>query len=108
MAVRRAPPPESSPENGVAPDSGVDDLLQELHVRDEELRASVDALVAQTTELRRTSALLERERSKYVDLFVNAPEPYISTDQDGVISDANLAAAKLFSSEPEFLVRKPL
>ena len=98
----RTPPAE------IASNNGTDELLQELQVRDEELRASVDELTAQLTELRRASALLERERSKYVDLFVNAPEAYVSTDQDGLINDANLATAKLFSSEPHFLVGKPL
>jgi PAS domain-containing protein len=98
----RALPPETASTNRT------DELLQELQVRDEELRASVEELTAQLTELRRASALLERERSKYVDLFVNAPEAYVSTDEDGLINDANLATAKLFSSEPQFLVGKPL
>src|SRR5580698_1035831 len=88
-------------EKPTVPDSS--DLIDEMTLRDEELRSTTDELREQIDSLRRASALLERERSKYIDLFEQAPDAYIVTNMAGVIDEANLAAAALFRAEPSFL-----
>jgi PAS domain S-box-containing protein len=67
----------------------------------QELRVQVDSL-------RHESAMLQRERSKYVDLFRYAPDAYLVTDPAGVISEANLAAGALFRAEPSSLAGRSL
>ena len=89
--------------SGVGPD-----LLDELLARDEELAAASDELREQIDALTRACSLLERERSKYVDLFEHAPDAYVVTDLGGVAQDANEAAGHLFGVEPGFLAGRPL
>jgi PAS domain-containing protein len=83
-------------------------VIDEMTLRDEELKATTDELREQIDSLRRASALLERERCKYIDLFERAPEAYIVTDMAGTIDEANLAASTLFRTEPSFLAGRPL
>lgn len=42
------------------------------------------------------------------DLFEHAPDAYLLTDRQGVISDANIAAGNLFGMPRHFLLGKPL
>lgn len=84
------------------------DLLDELMARDEELAAVDDELRSQVASLEHACALLERERGKYLDLFVNAPDAYIVTDLAGITQEANLRAAGMFSVAPPFLAGRPL
>ncbi len=79
------------------------ELVEELRVRDEELRATVDELAEQLDSVRHAASLLERERAKYVDLFEHAPDAYIVTNLAGVIEEANTAASALFRAEAAFL-----
>jgi signal transduction histidine kinase len=95
------------PHNG-AGRPGEIDLASEVAFRDAELKATADELGEQLDSLRRAAALLERERSKYLDLFEHAPEPYIVTNLAGVIDEANIAAGALFRTEPGFLAGRPL
>jgi PAS domain S-box-containing protein len=71
-------------------------------------RDELEALRVQVDSLRHESAMLERERSKYIDLFEHAPDAYLVTDPDGVIHEANLAAGALFDVEPSLLAGRPL
>ena len=75
--------------------------LEELHVAAEELRHQNDELAA-------ARQAVEAERQRYQDLFEFAPDGYLVTDHDGVIREANRAAASLLGVQPEFLVGKPL
>ena len=79
------------------------ELVEELRVRDEELRATVDELAEQLDSVRHAASLLERERAKYVDLFEHAPDAYVVTNLAGVIEEANTAASALFRAEAAFL-----
>ncbi len=88
--------------------AGLVNLVDEMTVRDEELKATTDELREQIESLRRASALLERERCKYMDLFEHAPDAYIVTTLAGVIDEANASAGVLFRAEPAFLVHRPL
>jgi len=75
--------------------------VEELHVADEELRL-------QNEEMMETRQTLEVERQRYLDLFDFAPDGYIETDLEGVIREANRAAAILLGVRKDFLVGKPL
>ncbi|MBI2209572.1 MAG: PAS domain-containing protein [Deltaproteobacteria bacterium] len=59
-------------------------------------------------DLRRQNQELFRERQRYADLFNFAPDAYLVTDPEGIIQEANQAAAKLFHCPQEFLRGKPL
>lgn len=63
--------------------------LEELGIAEEELREQYNALLA-------TQHHFEHERERYHTLFHFAPEPYVVTDENGVIEEANAAAAELF------------
>jgi PAS domain S-box-containing protein len=67
-------------------------------------REELDDLREQVHSLRHASARLERERSKYIDLFQHAPDAYLVTDAAGTIADANVAAGALFRAAPSSLV----
>ena len=80
-----------------------DNLLaayEELSVAEEELRAQHEAIIE-------GQGLLEIQRNRYHTLFDFAPDPYIVTDELGVIEEANLAAAELFGVPGALLVGKP-
>lgn len=64
--------------------NGASGVLDELLARDEELEAVTDELREQVDAITRACALLERERTKYVDLFTHAPDAYVVTDLMGV------------------------
>jgi PAS domain-containing protein len=83
-------------------------LTNELLARDEELTSAAQQLEQQIQALRKACALLERERSKYVDLFLNAPDAYVVTDLRGSTQDANIAAGTLLSVDAAFLRGRPL
>jgi signal transduction histidine kinase len=90
------------------PDGGGTDLREALLAGNEHLQAMAEELRSQIEALVRACALLERERSKYMDLFAGAPDAYVVTDLRGTTHDANLAAGSLFSVEPGFLAGRPL
>ena len=48
------------------------------------------------------------ERERYHTLFQLAPDPYLVTDQKGIIEEANAAAGELFGVPSAHLVRKSL
>jgi PAS domain S-box-containing protein len=77
------------------------ELIEELTVAVEELRQQNEALVD-------TRLQVERERQRYAELFDLAPDAYIVTDQFGIISEANRAAASLLNRDNAYLVGKPL
>jgi two-component system cell cycle sensor histidine kinase/response regulator CckA len=48
------------------------------------------------------------ERGHYQELFELAPDAYVVTNLDGIISEANRSASRLFSIAPDFLTGKAL
>ena len=82
----------------------LDDLqvaLEELHVAQEEQHQQNEALAAA-----RWTA--ETERQRYQELFDFAPDGYLVTDPEGIIMEANRAAAVLLSVPQPGLLDKPL
>jgi PAS domain S-box-containing protein len=74
--------------------------LEELHVAQEELTQI-------NTELESTRLELETERYRYKELFDFAPDGYLITNPEGVISEANAAASILLGVNQEHLRGKP-
>jgi signal transduction histidine kinase len=94
--------PSSDPPSGWrSRDVEVSPVDAQVSVIAEELRSQI----AQTT---RACALLERERLKYVDLFMNASDSYVVTDQRGTIQEANLAVGRLLHVGRDLLPGRPL
>jgi PAS domain S-box-containing protein len=83
-------------------------LLDELTLAFEELQVAEEELHVQTEELSASRMLLEGERLRYRELFEHAPVPYLVTDPQGVIIDANRAAAMFLRVGPDYLRGKPL
>src|SRR4051812_11146593 len=75
--------------------------LEELSVAEEELRAQHEALLAAHSEV-------AVQRTRYQTLFNFAPDPYIVTDEHGIIEDANAAAVELLGVRAPQLLRKPI
>lgn len=93
------------------PESDLSDVsvaLQELHSCSEELRVAEEALVNQSEALLDAQAVVEEERLRYQELFNLAPDGYIVTDRNGVVSEANLAALAMLRISPRFAIGKPL
>lgn len=88
-----------------ATDTSMDELLdasfEELAVAEEELRI-------QEEQLADAGAALVAERARYQALFEQAPVPYLTTSIEGVIREANRAAAELLGVKRLHAVGKPL
>ena len=76
-------------------------LVHELSVHQIELEM-------QNEELRVSRQQLEQSRSEYADLYDFAPVGYLTFDNAGLITRANLTAAGLLGIERSLLVKKPL
>jgi PAS domain S-box-containing protein len=75
--------------------------IQELSTAEEELRAQHEVIVEAQHDL-------DVQRRRYRTLFEAAPDPYIVTDDQGTIEDANDALAGLLGLQPQHLIRKSL
>ena len=75
--------------------------LEQLQVADAEIETTTAELVATRDEL-------AAERARYQELFELAPDPYVLTDADGIVGNANRAAGALFGLDRRFLLGKPL
>jgi PAS domain S-box-containing protein len=75
--------------------------LEELSIAEGELRSQHQALVEAHRQL-------ELQRERYHTLFQLAPDPYLVTDEKGIIEEANAAAGDLLGVPSGLLVRRPL
>ncbi|HSB69448.1 MAG TPA: GAF domain-containing protein [Candidatus Methylomirabilis sp.] len=89
-------------------DAATDGFREELAAALEKLRTASEELRVQHEELLAAREHVEAERGRYQDLFEFAPDGYLVTDSEGVIQDANRAAAAMFGVPRDFLVGKPL
>ncbi|AFZ17051.1 PAS domain S-box protein [Allocoleopsis franciscana] len=74
----------------------------------EELQVANEELYQQHEKLLMTQQALIAERQRYQQLFEFAPDAYLVTDVNGVIQEANRAAATRLNHSQQFLVGKPL
>ena len=92
--------------------SSAQDLLKEAIAESsialEELHVAVEELQQQNRELLATRQQVEQERERYQELFEEAPDGYLVTNEQGIIQEANRAAATLLNVAQRFLVGKPL
>ena len=79
-------------------------LPHEVQAMLHDLRVHQIELEMQNDELRRSQAELESERSRYIDLYELAPVGYCTLSEQGLILEANLAAASLLGISREALV----
>jgi PAS domain S-box-containing protein len=91
-SLRSEPPPPAEP---IAEALASERALVELDTAWEELQVADEELRAQGDELEQAARDLEREQSRYRQLFELAPEPYLRTDALGKVTHANRAAAAL-------------
>jgi PAS domain S-box-containing protein len=82
------------------------EALEALSTGLEELKVVGEELVQQNQELAAARRTLEAERQRYEELFQFAPDGYLVTDGEGVIQEANRAAAILLQAHQDFLVGK--
>jgi two-component system cell cycle sensor histidine kinase/response regulator CckA len=73
-----------------------------------ELRVHQSELEMQNEELHRTQEELEVSRARYFDLYDLAPVGYFTLNEEGLILEANLTAAKLLGVPRGDLVKQPL
>ncbi|WP_236860291.1 hybrid sensor histidine kinase/response regulator [Candidatus Formimonas warabiya] len=83
-------------------------LLSELNSALHELQATTAELLEQNGEMAASRQTLEEERCRYQELFEFAPDGYLVTDMEGIILEANSAAANLFKVSRSWLIGKPL
>jgi len=79
----------------------LDNALEKLQVAEKEL-------CQQNNQLAAVRESVEVERQRYQKLLEFAPDAYIVTDKQGIIKEANRAAAKLLNIPHCFLAGKPL
>ena len=92
----------------IAPSGAPHPFVRDLETVCEELNVAEEELRTQNEELDRTRRVAEEQRQRYRELFDFAPDGYLVTDPDGVIREANLAAAQLFGFDARLLVGRPL
>jgi PAS domain S-box-containing protein len=86
----------------------VEERTAELSEAYEELQVTEEEIREQNEELRAARRELEAERRRYRELFAFAPDGYVVTDGNGVVEEANQAAAELLDVRADFLEGKPL
>ncbi|MBW4638893.1 MAG: PAS domain-containing protein [Gloeocapsa sp. UFS-A4-WI-NPMV-4B04] len=82
--------------------------FKELGIVSEELQVAVEELQQQNEALAAAKLEVEIQRQRYQDLFDFAPHGYLVTDPNGIIQEANRAAANLLNISQQFLIGKPL
>lgn len=90
-------------ENKLKPDPGKAHDQDSIH----ELRVHQVELELQNEELQRVQHDLESSRDKYYELYDLAPVSFFTFDTEGVILEANIAAANLLSTSRKSLINKP-
>jgi PAS domain S-box-containing protein len=86
----------------------LNEALEELSSSLEELSVSEEELFQQNVELMATRQAQEAERKRYEDLFDFTPDGYLVTSPEGIIKEANRAAAFQLGVRQDYLQRKPL
>jgi PAS domain S-box-containing protein len=85
-----------------------DIALNDLERAVEQLRVAEEELRVQNEELRGHREAAESALQRYQELFDLAPDPYLTTNADGLITEANTAAVRLLNVPLERLKAKPI
>ena len=83
-------------------------ILEDLHTALEELHVAEEEQYQQNEALAAARLTAEVERQRYQELFDFAPDGYLVTDSDGMIQEANRAAAALLGVPQPHLLDKSL
>ncbi|MFL5508115.1 MAG: ATP-binding protein [Gemmatimonadaceae bacterium] len=105
VEIQRAP--DRARYDGTAPET-LKDNHEHLLVAYEELSVAEEQLRAQHAVLVEAQRMLEVQRNRYLTLFDFAPDPYLVTDETGVIEEINSAAGELFDVPARLLVGKSI
>ncbi len=90
------------------PSPMVQETLEELRTAMEELRVTEEELRSQTDAVAAGQARVEEEHHRYLALFHFAPDPYLVTDLEGTIREANRATGALLGVRESRMSGKPL
>jgi PAS domain S-box-containing protein len=93
---------------GMEHDSMLEEAMEALYTTLEELQVSEEELRVQSEELATSEEMVETERLRYRELFERAPDAYLVTTPDGIVQEANAAAAQLLNVNARRLMGKPL
>jgi PAS domain S-box-containing protein len=85
-----------------------EETIEALETAMEELQVSIEELQLAHEEVQAARFIVEAEREHYRELFECVPYPYLITDPEGVIREANEGAASLLGARRAFMVGKPL
>jgi PAS domain S-box-containing protein len=99
---------EQSDETAFNAKAALDESLEELRTSLEELQVAEEELRTQNEQLLEARNEIEKERLRYHHLFEFAPDGYIVTSVNGIILEANQAAANMLSMIQNFLPGQPL
>src|SRR3982750_84829 len=105
VEIQRAP--DRARYDGTAPET-LKDNHEHLLVAYEELSVAEEQLRAQHAVPVEAQRMLEGHRNRYLTLFDFAPDPYLVTDETGVIEEINSAAGELFDVPARLLVGKSI
>lgn len=95
-------------EDGAGRKEEISGKMEELLSRLQDLLAAQDEARRQNLELAAARQRAELEHRRYQDLFHLAPDGYLITDPEGIIREANRAAAILLRLRPASLIGKAL
>ncbi len=79
---------------------------QDISLLIEEISISQIELELQNDQLQATQQLMELEKIRFTDLFINAPIGYLKLDESGIILDFNAEALRIFGLSPILLKNK--
>ncbi len=105
-AMRRRMALRDTPE--IIADLTSENLFEELNTTVEELSVAQEEMRQQNEELVASRTATEEATHRYRELFDFAPDAYFVTSRDGVIREANFAAATLLNVPQDYLTGKPL
>jgi PAS domain S-box-containing protein len=74
----------------------------------EELEVSTEEIKAQNEALELAQSRIDIEAQRYRELFEDAPDGYIVTDENGIIVESNRATTELLGIDSRLLLSKPL
>src|SRR5258705_4220961 len=87
-------------EKVVASHVGVQEVIQDLHVHQEEIRVQNEQLL----EMKHS---LEQSRDRFADLYDFAPIAYVTLDGNGMITEINLTGSMLLGKERRHIIGSP-